>query len=32
MLCGVKYKLRHIEQLSDGKIIAELNFAFWTEL
>ncbi len=32
MLCGVKYKLRHIEDLSDGKIIAELNFGFWTEL
>lgn len=32
MLCGVKYKLRHFTQLSDGKIIAELNFGFWTEL
>jgi hypothetical protein len=32
MLCGVKYKLRHLTQISDGKIIAELNFGFWTEL
>ena len=32
MLCGVKYKLKHIPTLSDGKIIAELNFGFWTEL
>lgn len=32
MICGVKYKLRHIKQLSDGKIIAELNFGFWTEV
>ena len=26
MLCGVKYKLKHMQTLSDGKIIAELNF------
>jgi hypothetical protein len=32
MLCGVKYKLRHLAHISDGKIIAELNFGFWTEL
>ena len=32
MLCGVKYKLKHMQTLSDGKIIAELNFGFWTEL
>ena len=32
MLCGVKYKLRHLPTISDGKIIAELNFGFWTEL
>lgn len=32
MLCGVKYKLRHLPHLTDGKIIAELNFGFWTEL
>jgi hypothetical protein len=32
MLCGVKYKLRHLPTLTDGKIIAELNFGFWTEL
>lgn len=32
MLCGVKYKLRHFQNISDGKIIAELNFGFWTEL
>ena len=32
MLCGVKYKLKHISTLSEGKIIAELNFGFWTEL
>ncbi len=32
MLCGVKYKLRHLPHISDGKIIAELNFGFWTEL
>lgn len=32
MLCGVKYKLRHSTYLTDGKIIAELNFGFWTEL
>jgi hypothetical protein len=32
MLCGVKYKLKHITNLHDGKIIAELNFGFWTEL
>jgi len=32
MLCGVKYKLRHLPNLTDGKIIAELNFGFWTEL
>lgn len=31
MLCGVKYKLRH-NNIHDGKIIAELNFGFWTEL
>ena len=24
MLCGVKYKLKHMQTLSDGKIIAEL--------
>ena len=32
MLCGVRYKLKHMQTLSDGKIIAELNFGFWTEL
>jgi hypothetical protein len=32
MLCGVKHKLRHSTHLSDGKMIAELNFGFWTEL
>ncbi len=32
MLCGTKYKLKHMQTLSDGKIIAELNFGFWTEL
>lgn len=32
MLCGAKYKLKHMQTLSDGKIIAELNFGFWTEL
>lgn len=32
MLCGVKYKLRHLQCLTDGKVIAELNFGFWTEL
>ena len=32
MLCGVKYKLKHMQTLSDGKIIAERNFGFWTEL
>jgi len=32
MLCGVKYSLRNITSLNDGKIISELNFGFWTEL
>jgi len=32
MLCGVKYKLRNISHMNDGKIIAELNFGFWTKL
>jgi hypothetical protein len=32
MLCGAKYKLRHLTHITDGKIIAELNFGFWTEL
>ena len=32
MLCGVKYKLRNEVHLHDGKIIAELNFGFWTKL
>lgn len=30
MLCGAKYSLRHTT-INDGKIIAELNFGFWTE-
>lgn len=32
MLCGAKYKLRNVPRLNDGKIIAELNFGFWTKL
>jgi len=32
MLCAVKYKLRNEVHLHDGKIIAELNFGFWTKL
>jgi hypothetical protein len=32
MLCGAKYKLRNVSHINDGKIIAELNFGFWTKL
>lgn len=33
MLCGVKYKLaREGTTITDGKIISELNFGFWTEM
>ena len=32
MLCGAKYKLRNVPRMNDGKIIAELNFGFWTKL
>jgi len=32
MLCGAKHKLRNVPHLNDGKIIAELNFGFWTKL
>ncbi len=31
MLCGAKYNLRN-RTINDGKIIAELNFGFWTKL
>lgn len=31
MLCGAKYSLRNTA-INDGKIIAELNFGFWTKL
>jgi len=31
MLCGAKYQLRNT-RINDGKIIAELNFGFWTKL
>jgi hypothetical protein len=31
MLCGAKHSLRNIT-INDGKIIAELNFGFWTKL
>lgn len=31
MICGAKYNLRNTI-LNDGKIIAELNFGFWTKL
>ena len=31
MLCGAKHNLRN-RTLNDGKIIAELNFGFWTKL
>lgn len=31
MLCGAKYNLRNV-RINDGKIIAELNFGFWTKL
>jgi len=32
MLCGAKYNLRNVSTVNDGKIIAELNFGFWTKL
>lgn len=32
MICGAKYNLRHVHNINDGKIIAELNFGFWTKL
>ncbi len=32
MICGVRYKLRHIPNISDDKIISTFNFGFWTEL
>lgn len=32
MICGAKYNLRHVQSINDGKIIAELNFGFWTKL
>lgn len=31
MLCGAKYNLRNTT-INDGKIIAELNFGFWTKI
>jgi hypothetical protein len=33
MLCGAKHKLeKRCEQVTDGMLIAELNFGFWTEM